>query len=238
MKRQHTYSQHFLKSPRLVKELVGHSSIKSSDLAYDLGAGSGVISSVLAARARQVVSVETEPTALAALRKNMAHYDNVQVVRGDLLAVDFPHEPFKIFANIPFSLSSPLVRRLSQLPQPPTATYLIVQKQFGRKLLAQDRHFTSQLGALMYPWFSVRIRRPLRKTDYTPPPAVDTVLLEILPRDTPLVVTSRRGQYEQFASKAFETPAFFATIGAPEQLKPSQLTGEEWVALFQSFSKH
>lgn len=51
MKRLHTYAQqHFLRSPRLVAELIGHSNIRKNDTVYDLGAGSGVIASVLARR--------------------------------------------------------------------------------------------------------------------------------------------------------------------------------------------
>lgn len=54
MKRLAEYSQYFLQSPELVKELIGHSNIRKNDTVYDIGAGSGTISSVLAQRAKRV----------------------------------------------------------------------------------------------------------------------------------------------------------------------------------------
>src|SRR4051812_28038866 len=53
MPRLHTYSQHFLRSPRIVAELIGHSNVRKNDIVYDLGAGSGVIASVLANKCKK-----------------------------------------------------------------------------------------------------------------------------------------------------------------------------------------
>lgn len=215
-------------------ELIGHSNIRKNDTVYDLGGGSGIISSVLANKARQVISVEHEPTALVSLRNNLSHISNVDIINSDIMSVVFPKDGrYKIFSNIPFSLSSPLVKHLSGLDNPPTSTYLIVQKQFANKLLANNRHFTSQLGASLYPWFSVKVRRPLRKTDYTPPPAVDTVLLEIKPRESTLIDESQKAKYDKYVLQMFETPGFYGKHSPHQDLKPSQLTGDELVTIFK-----
>jgi 23S rRNA (adenine-N6)-dimethyltransferase len=239
MPRLHTHGQHFLRSPRLVAELVGHSNIRRNDTVYDLGAGSGVITSVLARRCRSVVAVEIEPGALTKLRQNAAHLDNVTILAKDILNVEPPNEPYKIFANIPFHLSAQVVRKFTDASQPPTSMYLITQKQFARKLVPGDDHFTSQLSAQISPFFTARIRRPLRKTDFTPPPAVDTVLLEIKPRSEPLLAADKRANYQAFVGRCFEDQKFFAL--APRQvaklspeLRPSQLTPEQWVALYHA----
>jgi 23S rRNA (adenine-N6)-dimethyltransferase len=237
MKRLDSYSQHFLRSPRLVAELIGHSNIRPRDLVLDIGAGSGVISAVLASRAGRVIALETEPSALATLRRNMAPFDNVKVINGSILSYTLPTEPYKVFANIPFHLSSPIVHLLTESPNSPKAIYLIVQKQFGLKLLADDRHFTSQLGASLAPWWSVRIRKPLRKTDFTPPPAVDTVLLEMKRREEPLLPASEAERYRELIHNSFDKPAYFAKlprvkVGINPERTPSQLTGEQWIALY------
>lgn len=237
MKRLDSYSQHFLRSPRLVAELIGHSNIRPRDLVLDIGAGSGVISSVLATRAGRVIALEAEPNALASLKRNMAAFDNVRVESGNVLRYSLPSEPYKVFANIPFHLSSPIVHFLTESPNPPKAIYLIVQKQFALKLLADDKHFTSQLGATLAPWWTVRIRKPLRKTDFSPPPAVDTVLLEMKRRDEPLVSLADAERYRDIVHNSFDKPAFFAKLprvkaGVNPERTPSQLTGEQWVTLF------
>lgn len=239
MKRLANYSQYFLRSPQLIKELIGHSSVSRHDTVYDIGAGSGAISSVLAGRAKSVVAVEFEPRMATKLRDNMAQYSNVTVYEGDFLSMPLPKTAYKVFANIPFHLSSPIVRRLTQAEYPPEAIYLIVQKQFANKLLPSSDRFTGQLGMMVGPEFAVRIRRRLLRTDFFPHPNVDTVLLEMVRRPEPLIEHQRMFEYRQFIEECFSTPRLFAkaprsAIGLPPDIKPSQMKLAQWVALFQA----
>lgn len=241
MKRLHTYAQHFLRSPKLIHELVGHTNIKKRDLVLDIGAGSGAISSVLATRAGRVWAIEYEPRMAGKLRDNMARYDNVTVTKGDFLAMELPDEPYKVFANIPFHLSSPIVRKLTEADNPPEAAYLIVQKQFAQKLLDTDR-FTGQLGMMIGPLFTVRIRKPLRRTDYWPHPNVDTVLVELKPRPEPLLNRSELPKYRKFIEDCFSDPRKFARTprtqaGLPEGIKPSEMRLAQWVHLYSLATK-
>lgn len=236
MVRKHTYAQHFLRSPRLVAELVGHSNIRKNDTVYDLGAGSGVTASVLANRAKQVVAVEIEPEALKKLHQNLGHVQNVKIVESDILALEPPAEPYKIFSNIPFSISAEVVKKFTAAEHSPKSMYLIVQKQFARKLTPGDDHFTSALAAQIGPWWRVRVRKPLRKTDFTPPPAVDTVLLEIKKREQPLAELDQTA-YQNYIAKAFADQVFYrnlplAAAGISAELRPSQLTIEQWLRLY------
>lgn len=237
MKRLAHYSQHFLRSPRLAKELIGHSTIKPDDLVYDIGAGSGVISAALAGRCQKVVAVEFEPRTADGLRRNMQKFSNVTVAQGDFMKMSLPQEPYKILANIPFHLSSPIVRKLLETNNPPKAVYLIVQKQFAEKLQIDTERFTGMLGAYIAPWFSVRIRKRLHKTDFWPHPNVDTVFIELKLRDTPLIARTDMEQYRIFVEKCFSTPKLFHSTprekaGIPLDRKPSQVSLEQWVRLF------
>ena len=234
-----THSQHFLRNPRLIAELIGHSNIRRGDLVIDIGAGSGAITAVLARRCRQVLAYENEPGILNKLQQNMRRHKNVKVIAQDFLQAKLPDEPYKVFANIPFHLSADIIRKLTNNDEThtPQAIYLIVQKQFAQKLVPSDRHFTSQLGAQLAPWWQTRIRRPLRRTDFTPPPAVDTVLLELKPRPEPLLPTLERDEYQSFVAKCYASQKVFAAVPCakasinPER-KPSELTPEEWVRLY------
>lgn len=233
-----THSQHFLRNPRLIAELIGHSNIRRGDLVIDIGAGSGAITAVLARRCRQVLAYENEPGILNKLQQNMRRHKNVKVIAQDFLQAKLPDEPYKVFANIPFHLSADIVRKLtSDDLHTPQAIYLIVQKQFAQKIVPSDQRFTSQLGTQLAPWWQTRIRRPLRRTDFTPPPAVDTVLLELKPRSEPLLSVLERDKYQSFVAKCYASQKAFAAIPRakasinPER-KPSELTPEEWVRLY------
>lgn len=192
--RNHQLSQHFLRSPRLALRLIGHSNLKKRDLVLDIGAGSGVITAALAKRVREVWAIEPDHATAKKLRANLAkyHIENVRVIEQDFLQIDLPAEPYKVFANPPFHLSAQIfyhllglenhdgniVARADAAQRKPEAIYLILQKQLALKLIATDRHYTSQLGRQILRDYEARIRLPLRADDFTPPPAVPTVLYE------------------------------------------------------------
>lgn len=178
--RNHLLSQHFLRSPRLALMLIGHSNIKKRDLVIDIGAGSGVITTALAKRCREVWAVEPDHQTAEKLRENLKKYqiENVKVIEQDFLTIDLPTEEYKVFANPPFHLSSQIVHKLIESTNPPQSFYLILQKQFALKLLNTNRHYTSQLGQELIVKYQTKIKYPLKPTDFTPPPAVPTVLFE------------------------------------------------------------
>lgn len=186
--------QNFLRSPKLALFLIGHSNIKKRDLVIDIGAGSGVITSALAKRCQKVIAVEKDADTAKRLRENLAKQNitNVEVFEGDFREMKLPDEPYKIFANPPFSLSAEVFYKLLNLEnldgkickkegdmtRRPEAIYLILQKQLALKLIITERHYTSQLGRLLTEDYATRIRLPLKPTDFTPPPKVPTVLFE------------------------------------------------------------
>ncbi len=178
--RDYKLSQHFLKSPRLALILIGHSNLKKKDLVVEIGAGSGVITSALSYRVRQVIAVEPDHITANKLRNNLKqrNIQNVLVVEEDFLEMELPNEPYKVFANPPFHISSAIIHKLIEGNNPPEAFYLILQRQFALKLLNTDRHYTSQLGIRLIHDYSTRIRLPLKPTDFTPPPGVPTVFFE------------------------------------------------------------
>ena len=137
-------SQHFLKSPRLALILIGHSNLKKHDLVIEIGAGSGVITSALAHRVNHVIAIEPDPQTAQKLKTNLEkhHIENVTIVQQDFLDYELPNTPYKIFSNPPFHLSSKIIHRLIETPNPPDAFYLILQKQFALKLLNTSRNYT------------------------------------------------------------------------------------------------
>ncbi len=237
MKRLDSHSQNFLRSPRLVLELIGHSTIKKSDTVLDIGAGSGVISSALATRCKQVIAYEYDSRVAVKLRDNMRVHPNVNVVEEDFLNAELPSEPYKIFSNIPFHLSSPILKKLTESNNRPTAIYLVVQKQFASKLLIDDARFTGLLGAQIASLYAVRIRKRLQKTDFWPRPAVDTVLVGLTLRETQAIPADRLAAYRQFVADCYADPKTFAKMpqsaaNITPGTKPSQLVLDQWLALF------
>ena len=99
-------------------------------------------------------------------------------------------------------------------------------------MLTDGSHFHGALGMAIAPWWVARIRRPLRRTDFTPPPAVDTVLLELKPREEPPLLPEQLLKYMAMVEQCFAEPRLYKKYGGDVSKKPSQLTIDEWVALF------
>lgn len=160
--------------------LIGHSNIKKRDLVLDIGAGSGVITMALSKKCREVWAIEPDHATAEKLRQNLAKYkiENVKVIEEDFLKIELPSQDYKVFSNPPFHLSSEIVHKLIEADNPPLSFYLILQKQFALKLLNTDRHYTSQLGQALIQKYTTKIRYPMKPSDFTPPPAVPTVLFE------------------------------------------------------------
>lgn len=237
MSRKHAYSQHFLRSPRLVLELIGHSNIRKNDLVIDIGAGSGVITQALAKRCKHVIAIEPEANAFDTLNRNTASLTNVERCKQDILEYRLPSGAYKVFANIPFHLSAAIVRKLAFATTPPKSIYLIVQRQFARKISISPARFTSQLGAEIAPWYTVRIRKPLRKTDYTPPPNVDTVLIEIKPKEHVALDRSAIERYRSFVASMFTDYPLYLKNCPFANKKPSELSQEQWCVFYKKLHK-
>ena len=173
-------SQHFLKSPKLALILIGHSNLKKRDTVLEIGAGSGVITSALSHRVNKVIAVEPDHITAMKLRENLKkrEINNVEIIEDDFMNIELPEGSYKVFSNPPFHLSSAIIHKLIEADNPPEAFYLILQKQLALKLINTDRHYTSQLGLKLIQDYNTRIRLPLKPTDFTPPPAVPTVLFE------------------------------------------------------------
>ena len=241
MARKHRLSQNFLRSPRIALMLVGHSNIRKRDFTLDIGAGSGVFTFALSKKSAQVLAIEFDRETFKKLQNNTKNLENIEVLCADFLNFNLSKLPknYKVCANIPFHLSSPIIQKLTNAQNPPKSIYLILQKQFARKLIASEQNFTSALGAKTFPFFENKIKKPLRKTDFTPPPAVETVFFEMKRREAPLISKEEQPIFNDFIEKMFAMPEFYKQNCQPKfkTKKPSELKGEEWLEIWNFWQK-
>jgi 16S rRNA A1518/A1519 N6-dimethyltransferase RsmA/KsgA/DIM1 with predicted DNA glycosylase/AP lyase activity len=240
MKRKAHYSQYFLRNPQFVARLLEKTTITHSDHVIDIGAGSGVITSQLAVRAGSVTAIEFDSDAAAVLAGNLKNAENVSLVTGDIMTIELPKGPYKVFANIPFHLSSQIVQRLFFGGNAPLNCYLIVQRQFAEKMI-QNKRFNGMLGVQLAPWVESKILYKLERTDFWPHPNVDTVLLSMRPRANALLSNQDMEDFRSFIEQSYSTPAYFKKHVAPllgdKSLKPSQLPQSGWVNYFNATKK-
>ncbi|MEP7059926.1 MAG: 23S ribosomal RNA methyltransferase Erm [Actinomycetota bacterium] len=195
--------QHFLGSALIAAELVRDARILPTDHVLEIGAGSGRLTAVLADGAGHVTAVELDPHLVASLRARFDGSPNVSVVGGDILRVAFPQGAWRAFGNIPFSVTTPVLRRLLDDPTcGPTRADLLVQFEAARKRAASHPATLLSMGWL--PWWEFASPRRIPRLGFEPPPAVDAALLVITRRDTPLLPVSKRLAYVRLLRAAFD----------------------------------
>src|SRR5438270_7389799 len=106
-------------------------SSRRGHLWIEIGAGHGEMTSILARQAGRLIAVELDPKLLPRLRKQTAGRANVEVVASDVLALDFAEltggDRFRVYGNLPYYITSPIVHRLFEHADRLEAAFLVVQ---------------------------------------------------------------------------------------------------------------
>jgi 23S rRNA (adenine-N6)-dimethyltransferase len=194
--------QHFLNDATIARRVVSHAHLRPSDLVVEFGAGGGALTTYLAAKSRRVIAVERDPRLARRLGKRLRRHSNVEVIEGDALDVPLPGKSFKVVANIPFGITSPLLRRLLEGPDtPPERVCLILQWEAARKLA---RRTPASLKTLSWsPWYELSVPMRLPATVFSPPPKATAGLLVAAKRGPPLVPAAERSLFHALTTLGF-----------------------------------
>jgi 23S rRNA (adenine-N6)-dimethyltransferase len=253
--RQRIYSQNFLTDSRAIAGLVAGARVEPGDLVLDIGAGNGLIAQALAQRGAQVRAIERDPALVHRLRTRFGPDSGVTVVPGDVLTVPLPREPFAVVSNIPFGITTKILRRLlGDAPGRLRRADVIVQAEVARKRGTGGRG--TLLNAIWEPWFEFDAGMRVPRAAFRPQPRVDGAVLIVRRRERPLVEQELRREYEAFVTAAFggARPTVASALARPMggvravprsrfgtlagdlgfgiDALPSQLEVGQWVGLF------
>jgi 23S rRNA (adenine-N6)-dimethyltransferase len=247
--RRRVLSQNFLVDRRAIDTLVDGSGVEPGDLVLDIGAGNGLISTTLARRGARVQAIERDPGLAQRLRAKFATWPSVTVVEADVLAMPLPAEPFCVVANIPFGITTKILRRLLDAAGLARAD-VIVQAEVARKRGTGGRG--TLLNACWEPWFEFGTGARIPAAAFRPRPRVDAAVLIVTRRDPPLVDPASRRDYVGFVTAAFEGArptvatalaraiprtrfaGLARELGFGADALPSQLDVHQWASLFRA----
>ncbi len=176
--------QHFLVNLEVANREVAYADIKPSDVVLEIGPGTGVLTRLLAAKAKQVIAVELDK----ALVKNLSLWipKNVELIHADVLTVDFSALArfTKVVANLPFQISSPITFQL--LKHPFSKAVLMYQKDFADRMVASHGggEYSRLSVGVQYKTFC-RILEVVHPNCFSPQPKVDSCVVELIPRKDP-----------------------------------------------------
>ncbi|HYV60433.1 MAG TPA: rRNA adenine N(6)-methyltransferase family protein [Acidimicrobiia bacterium] len=218
------FGQHFLGSARLAAQLVADAGVVDDDRVVELGAGRGILTEALAARAANVLAVELDSQLVRGLARRFAGVGNVVVLRADARDVPLPANRYRIVANLPFGVTAAVLRRLLDAPTCGLERAdLVVQWQVAReRVRVGDRPPSDLVGAQWGPWWEFRRGRRLPAGSFRPRPSVDAAVLVVARRDPPLLPVVAHRRYASFVARAFRSRPDARKLGV-----------HEWVARFR-----
>ena len=170
--------QHFLQDEGVLHAIVEAAKIDPSDHIVEIGAGVGVLTKELTGKAKQVTAVELDRRLIDLLKEYTGNPSNLTIVEGNALQVPLPESPYKIVANIPYHITSPLLRHafLESSTYPKSMT-LLIQREVAEKICDQKDH--GLLTILVSLFGTPRVVRIVHPGAFIPPPKVDSAVLHI-----------------------------------------------------------
>jgi 16S rRNA (adenine1518-N6/adenine1519-N6)-dimethyltransferase len=179
------FGQHFLIDLSVASREVGYAKLTNDDIVLEIGPGLGVITRLLAQKAKQVIAIEIDQRLVDKLKTALP--ENVTLISGDALSIDFQTLPrfTKIVSNLPFEISSPITFKF--LESSFSRAILIYQKDFAERLVAlPGKKEYSRLTVGVTYKAHCRILEDVSRSCFSPAPKVDSSIVELTPREKPL----------------------------------------------------
>ncbi|HSH56035.1 MAG TPA: 16S rRNA (adenine(1518)-N(6)/adenine(1519)-N(6))-dimethyltransferase RsmA [Candidatus Limnocylindrales bacterium] len=178
--------QHWLDDPVSLEAMLLSAEVGAQDTVLEIGPGLGTLTRLLVKRAQHVTAVEFDSDLARDLQKRVSA-PNLHVVEQDILQFDLTAmlPGYKVVANIPYYLTSKLVRVLSESSNPPAVAVLLVQKEVAERIAAKPGNL-SILGVTSQYFWDVSLGPTVPAALFTPPPKVDSQIVIMQYRAEPL----------------------------------------------------
>lgn len=250
-------SQSFLTDRYVVRDVIEAAGVNRADQVLEIGPGLGILTRALVRAAGKVVAVEVDRKLAAMLPKLVSEPERLRVIQGDALEMDLPSlfsGPYKVAANLPYHITSPLLRMLLTSGSKPSVIVVMVQKEVAERIAASPGD-TSLLSIMVQLYSTVSLVRDVPAGSFFPPPKVDSAILRLQPRaelpvDDPEALLSlvasgfsrRRKQIHNSLSESMWFPPggvvdVLEAAGIDPARRAQTLSLEEWERLYRAYGE-
>ncbi|MBI5197804.1 MAG: ribosomal RNA small subunit methyltransferase A [Nitrospirae bacterium] len=242
--------QHFLRDREMVGRILRTARIDADDTIVEIGPGEGCLTFPMAEQASSLIAIELDEGLCASLASKGTSYPNLEIVHGD--ALTFPYEtvpsPFKVVANIPYYITTPLLFRLLEHRDRISTMTIMVQKEVAERITAQPGGKDYGVLSITVQFLSSpEIRFVVPRWAFFPPPKVDSAVLFLTPRPQPAVAVRDSRYFREIVKQAFshrrkvisnalpsslcskeEVQKALGKAGIDPKRRPETLSLEEW----------
>ena len=240
--------QHYLVDESVLESIVDSGAIAPGDLVVEVGAGIGVLTERLLDAGARVRAIEYDARVIPLLEtfvKAPERGTALEIVEGNALDVAFPDEPYKVIANIPYHITSPLLRHMFlEGNRSPSLVTLLIQREVAERICDEDDR--GLLTVVVSLFGKASIVRHVPPAAFLPPPKVDSSVLHIDCYGRPLAdgptidrllkllklgFGQKRKMLRNTLGSLPSGDALLASAGIDPTRRPQTLTTEEWISL-------
>ena len=207
--------QHFLISQKVLQKIIQTANLSEKDIVLEVGPGLGILTQELAKRTKKVMAVEKDKKMVEALKEILKDYQNIDIIHEDILKSDLSSgltsnlKHYKIVANIPYYLTSPLIRLFLESSKPPQEMILLIQKEVAQRIYAKPPQMNLLAVAVQF-YSQPKIISYVSKKSFWPQPKVDSAIIKITPLSLPgadwLASNKAISKFFQIVKAGFSSP--------------------------------
>ena len=178
--------QNFLIDKRAIKKVIETANLKPKNIVLEIGPGVGNLTQELAKKVKKVIAIEKDPKMIEILKETLEDYENVEIIKGDILELDpriynLKAKSYKIVGNLPFYLTAPVIRKfLEALEVKPRQMTFVVQKEVGQRICAKPPRMSILAVSVQF-YAKPEIISYVSRKSFWPQPKVDSAILRITP---------------------------------------------------------
>jgi len=179
--------QNFLIDNSVLQKTINAAELSKNDIVLEIGPGLGTLTMELAKRTKQVIAVEKDEKMCKILQEvlDVKNVRNVRVINNDILKVrssEFEVQSYKIVANLPYYIASPVIRMFLETENKPESMILMVQKEVAQRICAKPGQMSILAVAIQF-YARPEIVSEVLKTSFYPQPKVDSAIIKITPKN-------------------------------------------------------
>ena len=252
--------QNFLHDPNALDKIVATAGIAPEDAVLEVGPGTGALTTRLAQVAKRLVTVEVDDRLAPILESQLAPYPHIEIIWQDILQVDvaalFAPGPYVVVANLPYYITSAILRHLLESRHRPRRLVLMVQTEVAERIVAKPDEMSILAVSVQY-YGKPRIATRLKPAAFWPRPDVDSAVLTIDTYAQPSVNVADERLFFQVVRAGFgqkrkqlknalgsnlhldseQTASIFDLAGLDGRRRAETLTLVEWATLTTACSQ-
>ena len=225
-KTKKSLGQHWLRDADSLQAMCEASEINNQDNVLEIGPGLGTLTKLLVEKANSVTAVEFDQD-LASSLPSRIKTDNLEVVNQDILQFDLGKMPkkYKLVANIPYYLTSNLIRRISESDNPPQVAVLLIQKEVAERVVAEPGDMSLLSVTAQYYW-QTSLGQLVPAELFEPAPKVDSQIVILKHRSSPLFEDVEPKEFFQIVKAGFSQrrKTLLNSLSAGLQIDKSTIT--------------